>query len=464
MHKFFLIFYLFTGFLCVSQSHGNNAIKEKVTANAKLFTKNIDKAYLQIDPLLRSSRAAHDSLSELKLLDRKCRYFYSKNQIDSLLKASENLEAKASEYNDLYSVSMGNVYMAEAYSINQFYDKAIYHLDIAYKALEKDKSKNAKIFFAKSNVLNSFSNVYADKGEPRKAVKKLYKAINSYKELSDPVQINNFQYVNYSNIASIYLAYDIDSANYFAQKSVDLWTNDKMDDKIMISNYQVFGEVYKIKKDYEKSLYYYHKALKLTGKSGYELNVNNLYKDIAELYKLTGKRDSSIIYENLLKQNEISELQSKYNSLHEVISKDRKDEGKSKTINNVILGGVIIVSVCLLSWSFILIRRKKLAEKEAPHETYNKLLSLLKENDPSFMFAFESTYPEFSEKLRKINPSLSNSEIEFCAYLKLKLSTKEIAKITFMEPRTVQNKKHRIRKRLDIPSTTDIYNWFDTIV
>ncbi|WP_165570230.1 helix-turn-helix transcriptional regulator [Chryseobacterium sp. FH1] len=424
--------------------------------------KNIDKAYLQIDPLLKSSREVKDSLSELKLLDRKCRYFYSKNKIDSLLKASENLEVKAIEYKDLYSVSMGNVYMAEAYSINQFYDKALYHLDIAYKTLEKDKSKNSKIFFAKANVLNSFANVYADKGEPRKAVKKLYQVIDSYNELDDPKQIKSFQYLNYSNIASLYLNYNIDSANYFAGKSVQLGTSENIDDKVMITNYQVFGKVNKVKKDYKKSLLYYHKALELTIKVGDQLNVNNLYKDIAELYKLTGKKDSAIIYENKLKQNEISELQSKYNSLHEVIAKDKKEDGKSETLNNIVLTVVITISVGLLIWSFVLIRKKR-ASKEEPHETYNKLLSLLKENDPSFMFAFENAYPDFSEKLRNINSGLSNSEIEFCAYLKLKLSTKEIAKITFIEPRTVQNKKHRIRKRLDIPSNSDIYNWFETI-
>jgi DNA-binding CsgD family transcriptional regulator len=79
------------------------------------------------------------------------------------------------------------------------------------------------------------------------------------------------------------------------------------------------------------------------------------------------------------------------------------------------------------------------------------------------LFAFEQAHPEFSLRLLEINPQLSKPEIEFCALLKLNLSTKEIARLKFIETRTVQNKKYRIRKRLNIPGSNDIYNWFGAI-
>jgi len=464
--KFFIILSVFIGFIGFSQSPINNSLRRKVSENEKVFNSNIDKAYLEIGILLKTSRAIKDSTSELRLLDRKCRYFYSKNQTDSLLSASEKLQKVAAEYGDLYSVSMGNIYLAEAYSINAFYDKALYHLDVAYRTLEKDKSKNPRIFFAKSNVLNSFANIYSDKGEPRKAVKKIYQAINSYKELSDPEQIKNFQYLNYSNIASLYLLYDIDSANYFAKKSIDLQSPKINDDRVMISNYSVLGKTYKQKKEYVKSLYYYHKSIDLSDKIGEKLNTTSIYKDIVELYKLVGKKDSAIIYENKLKQNEIAELQSKYNSLHEVIDKDQKEDSKSKLIN-IVLIICISISFFALIIRLVISKRKRTTNdiiEAAPFvalEDYNKLLDLINKNDPAFFFAFEQTFPTFSNALLKINPTLSNSEIEFCAFLKLKLSTKEIAKITLIEPRTVQNKKYRIRKRLNIPTSVNIYNWFD---
>jgi len=109
-----------------------------------------------------------------------------------------------------------------------------------------------------------------------------------------------------------------------------------------------------------------------------------------------------------------------------------------------------------------LIRKKHVAESVS-NEAYNSLIQLLKDNDTGFYFAFEQVFPDFSEKLLVINPVLAKTEIEFCFLLKLKLTTKEIAQLTFLEPRTVQNKKHRIRKRLDIPSSADIYVWLDSI-
>ena len=163
-----------------SQSKGNNQeFKNKVVANAELFNTNIDKAYLQINQLIKESRVLKDSLSEMKLLEKKCRYFYNKNQVDSLILSSEQLQKVSSEYNNVYYEAMGNIYIAETYSVNKFYDKAILHLNNAYEILQKDQSKSKKIFYAKANVLSSFANVYLDKNEPKNAAKKLLEEIKS---------------------------------------------------------------------------------------------------------------------------------------------------------------------------------------------------------------------------------------------------------------------------------------------
>jgi DNA-binding CsgD family transcriptional regulator len=47
--------------------------------------------------------------------------------------------------------------------------------------------------------------------------------------------------------------------------------------------------------------------------------------------------------------------------------------------------------------------------------------------------------------------------------LKLHFSSKEIADYTFVQHRSVQQKKYRIRKRLNIPGEEDIYDFFDKI-
>jgi tetratricopeptide (TPR) repeat protein len=458
-----IIAYILHGLCCFSQPGSIKSLQEKVANNAILYRNNLDSAYGELDGLIGQVVSAKDSTLELALLERKCRYFYDKSQPDSLIKAADNLQDKADQYHELYAQAMSNVYLAEAYSINQLYDKALTYLEKAYEILEKDKTNSKKIFLARSNVLGSFANVYVDKGEPKNAVAKLQLVIKNYEVLKDVSDIMRFQYLNYSNIANVYSLYNLDSAEYFALKSIELKPANIEDDEIMLTNYSVLGKVYKEKKSYHTALSYYQKAIQIGIKTGGQLNLKDIYTDLIELYNQTGKKDSAIIYDNKLKELEISILQRKNSSLHMIIDKNIQPNNKTQTglwiYITIGVGSLLIIIVFIVFFT-----KNKTRKKESdPQEIYNTLIELVKKNDPAFLFAFEQEYPDFSDHLLEINAELSKSEIEFCALLKLNLSTKEIAQYKFLEPRTVQNKKHRIRKRLNIPTETDIYNWLNSI-
>ncbi|MCD0456085.1 hypothetical protein LPB85_11620 [Chryseobacterium sp. LC2016-27] len=92
-----------------------------------------------------------------------------------------------------------------------------------------------------------------------------------------------------------------------------------------------------------------------------------------------------------------------------------------------------------------------------------EIIRLAKQNSPRLLSKFRSAYPKFFENLAAVNANLQNSEIIFCIYLKLRLSTKEIAIYTFVTPKAIQNRKNRLRKKLTISSDTDIYKWFDQL-
>lgn len=457
-------------FLCVcitaySQSRtSREEFKLKVKANSKLFTSDINKAYPEINGLIKTSRILKDSISEMQLLEKKCRYFYNKNLVDSLILSSYQLQNASERYEDVYYQAMANVYMAESFSINKFYDKAIVHLNKAYSLLQKDQSNSKKVFYAKANLLSSFANLYLDKGEPRKAAQKIMEEIKSGKEIQDKNEYADFQYLNYSNLASIYAEYDIDSAFFFAQKSISIKPMVTAEEKSMASNFMVLGKYYKKKKEYEKSVENFHKALKIIHRTGVELNLNDLYLALQEIYTETGKKDSAAYYENKIKQKDLQILQSKYNSLQEVIHKDEEEQNKNRLRSFLIWIFSVIAVLAASVFFYMRLKKKKTIENNHNlHELYNHLITLIQNNDPGFMFAFENAFPEFSDKLLKINPELQQSEIEFCALLKLKLTTKEIARYTFIETRTVQNKKYRLRKKLEIPQSVDIYNWIDAI-
>lgn len=79
------------------------------------------------------------------------------------------------------------------------------------------------------------------------------------------------------------------------------------------------------------------------------------------------------------------------------------------------------------------------------------LLDIAQNNPKEFPARFSEIHKEFVDKLLKIEPNLVASKIRFCAYLKLKFSTKYIANIMFVPPKAIQNKKNRIRKKLNTP-------------
>jgi len=456
-----LLLVILYSFLAISGSYadgGTEDLVNRVTKNGELFKKNLDQAYLEIQPLLLKAQQSKDSLSELILIERKCRYFYAKNQYDSLNEASLSLLDQSIRYNNNYFQAMGHMFQAEGFSVNSLYDRAIKSLTLAYNLLSKDKSGDAFIFFAKANILNSFANIYNDNGEPEKAVEKVKEAIGSYNSLKNNDDINQFQYLNYSNLAGLYSQFNIDSAEFYAKKSIDLRPSNVVKDKAMMMNYYVLGKASKLRNENSMAASYYHKAIEASVRSGSSLNLTEIFNNLIDIYEKEGDKDSVLLYVNKLKEMQLNILQSKYNALQKTVI-----SGEPKKTSPVWIISLAVIMSLIIFYLWRKLSGKRQVDESASNEVYNSLIQLLKDNDPGFYFACEQVFPDFSEKLLVINPTLAKTEIEFCFLLKLKLTTKEIAQLTFIEPRTVQNKKYRIRKRLEIPSSADIYVWLDNI-
>ncbi|MCS3284787.1 hypothetical protein NXV73_24090 [Bacteroides salyersiae] len=73
-----------------------------------------------------------------------------------------------------------------------------------------------------------------------------------------------------------------------------------------------------------------------------------------------------------------------------------------------------------------------------------------------FRYSFESIHHHFYENLNEKYPNLTMKEMRLCALLRLGLSTKEIADITFKEVRSVESARNRLRKKLQIDQTEDL--------
>lgn len=107
-------------------------------------------------------------------------------------------------------------------------------------------------------------------------------------------------------------------------------------------------------------------------------------------------------------------------------------------------------------------KTEHISNKERFYINNNKIIELTSQalgNDKAFFFNFMKEFPDFGDKLTDINPSIKVSDIEFCAMLRLNLQMKQIAEIKRMSLPAVTAKKGRIRKKLNISTSENMYLW-----
>ncbi|MEP1094092.1 MAG: LuxR C-terminal-related transcriptional regulator [Cyclobacteriaceae bacterium] len=69
---------------------------------------------------------------------------------------------------------------------------------------------------------------------------------------------------------------------------------------------------------------------------------------------------------------------------------------------------------------------------------------------------FENVHSDYFKRLREEFPSLSSSELRMCGFIRLQLTTKEIANMLYVEPKSVQTSRYRLKKKLNVPSDEDL--------
>ena len=73
-----------------------------------------------------------------------------------------------------------------------------------------------------------------------------------------------------------------------------------------------------------------------------------------------------------------------------------------------------------------------------------------------FEEAFNNADQNFLKNLKKHHPTLTNNDLKLCAYLRLNLSTKEIAPLFGISVRSVEIKRYRLRKKMNLSQGTTL--------
>ncbi|MCX6304055.1 MAG: tetratricopeptide repeat protein [Bacteroidetes bacterium] len=81
-----------------------------------------------------------------------------------------------------------------------------------------------------------------------------------------------------------------------------------------------------------------------------------------------------------------------------------------------------------------------------------------------FSQRFQEVHAGFYEKLLSVYPDLTQNDLKLCAFLRLNMSTKDIAELTRQELNTVAKARHRLRKKLEISgSDTNLVTFLSQI-
>lgn len=80
-----------------------------------------------------------------------------------------------------------------------------------------------------------------------------------------------------------------------------------------------------------------------------------------------------------------------------------------------------------------------------------------------FKEAFDSADNDFLKKVKQAYPSLTPNDLRLCAYLRLNLSSKEIAPLLNISVRSVEIKRYRLRKKMDLPHETGLVEYILSI-
>jgi DNA-binding CsgD family transcriptional regulator len=171
--------------------------------------------------------------------------------------------------------------------------------------------------------------------------------------------------------------------------------------------------------------------------------IQKRYKELEHKIDTTAKKSKQEI-DRLEKEKIQSELHHKK---RELVSSTLHLVKKNETIAHIADQLIVI---------------KKQSQDRSINTQLHKLVRSLKTNEAmdegweQVMFHFNELHLNFFDRLKKAFPTLTPRDLKLCAYLKMNLSTKEMAMLMNVSTRGVEASRYRLRKKLGLSSETNL--------
>lgn len=176
------------------------------------------------------------------------------------------------------------------------------------------------------------------------------------------------------------------------------------------------------------------------------------------IYKQYYKRQRKLLLEQKNKEIELKELANQEQSMrfkNENLTKDIESKNRELAISTMSL---IKKNEFLNSIKNELITIKDDKDIRPVIKIIDKNLNNT-DDWKLFQEAFNNADKDFLKKIKSLHPSLTSNDLRLCAYLRLNLSSKEIAPLLNISPRSVEVKRYRLRKKINLSHDTSLTDY-----
>lgn len=263
--------------------------------------------------------------------------------------------------------------------------------------------------------------------------------------------------------------------SYELLKTVDSISLAFPDKTYRISPLMQYGYYFYLTNNFEKAITFFEEAEKTSLETNFLSSLPGIYDGFYQCYKKMNSLENAIFY--LEKMEQIGDTIHKMERAA-LIKSTKSKELHAINETNTSSWIYLIPIVLLLSLTGVIYYKKSSKkidktdieeEKGVDNEvdvtdSLNKhaeklqeLYRIAIEDNEVFFNLYIKAFPDFHESMKKLG--LTNSEIEICAMTKLSIDTKQIARIKNLTVRSVESKKYRIRKKLNLSPTDELASW-----
>ena len=112
-----------------------------------------------------------------------------------------------------------------------------------------------------------------------------------------------------------------------------------------------------------------------------------------------------------------------------------------------------------------LIRLQRHIDSPSAAQEFKKVIRMLTDDENNeedwehFSIHFDQVHSNFLANLKARYPGLTSTDLKLCAYLRMSLSSKEIAQLMNISLRGVEISRYRLRKKLAVPGEANLYDY-----